>query len=89
MSSRVETNYTGHTLADMWSYQLLMIMQSSKNCFIYQSHDHMRCGLTLMDVAVLFGKKADELSVWRSADSVPLEYEVNALIICGWYLQQK
>ena len=24
MSSRVETNYTGHTFADMWSCQLLI-----------------------------------------------------------------
>ena len=56
---------------------------------MYQYHDHMRCGLTLMDVAVSFGKKLDDLSVWRSTESVPLEYEVNALIICRWYLQQK
>ena len=65
-----------------------MIMQSSKKSFMYQYHNHMRCGQTLMDVAVLFEKKLDDLSVWRSADSVPLEYEVNALIICRWYLQQ-
>ena len=39
-------------------------MQSSKKCFIYQYHNHMRSGLTLMDVAVSFGKKLDDLSVW-------------------------